>query len=261
MYEDLEASTQIGQVLAGKYRIDRVLGVGGMGVVVAAMHLQLGQVVALKFVPAEPPRLRPRRARHRLQLHHRRRRRGAAASGCREVAASTRQHRLPRDSELRSSLAHTSSGAPSMIILLNADTKPDALGMVLYDNLGGHGVLNARGTYALTAIDTKSEDCGLCVGIYVDFDSSANKFAENYWALAQGTLTLTKSDTTGLTGRLQGIKVRHVEIANRVTPESVDGCTSTIDDVEFDLPYNPPTAQRTSTVSAAPLAETLGAER
>ena len=44
-----------GDVLAGKYRVDRVLGVGGMGVVVAATHLQLDQKVALKFMlPAGP---------------------------------------------------------------------------------------------------------------------------------------------------------------------------------------------------------------
>ena len=38
------------QVLLGKYRVERVLGVGGMGVVVAARHLQLDQIVALKFL-------------------------------------------------------------------------------------------------------------------------------------------------------------------------------------------------------------------
>jgi tRNA A-37 threonylcarbamoyl transferase component Bud32 len=43
----------IGDVLAGKYRVDRVLGVGGMGVVVAAVHLQLDQRVALKFMLPE----------------------------------------------------------------------------------------------------------------------------------------------------------------------------------------------------------------
>ena len=40
----------IGDVLAGKYRVDSVLGVGGMGVVVAATHVQLEQKVALKFL-------------------------------------------------------------------------------------------------------------------------------------------------------------------------------------------------------------------
>src|ERR1041385_5126925 len=39
-----------GQILAGKYRVDRVLGEGGMGVVVAATHLQLDQLVALKLI-------------------------------------------------------------------------------------------------------------------------------------------------------------------------------------------------------------------
>jgi hypothetical protein len=39
-----------GDTLAGKYCVERVLGVGGMGVVVAATHLELGQKVALKFL-------------------------------------------------------------------------------------------------------------------------------------------------------------------------------------------------------------------
>ncbi len=39
-----------GDVLSNKFRVERVLGVGGMGVVVAATNLQLGQLVALKFM-------------------------------------------------------------------------------------------------------------------------------------------------------------------------------------------------------------------
>ncbi len=42
-----------GDVLAGKYRVDKVLGVGGMGVVVAAHHIQLDERVALKFLLPE----------------------------------------------------------------------------------------------------------------------------------------------------------------------------------------------------------------
>ncbi len=39
-----------GDVLAGKYRVDRVLGAGAMGIVVAAHHVQLDRKVAIKFL-------------------------------------------------------------------------------------------------------------------------------------------------------------------------------------------------------------------
>jgi len=42
-----------GQVLVGKYRVERLLGRGGMGVVVAAHHLQLDEKVAIKFLLPE----------------------------------------------------------------------------------------------------------------------------------------------------------------------------------------------------------------
>jgi serine/threonine protein kinase len=42
-----------GEILAGKYRVERVLGVGGMGVVVAALHLALDERVAIKFLLPE----------------------------------------------------------------------------------------------------------------------------------------------------------------------------------------------------------------
>jgi eukaryotic-like serine/threonine-protein kinase len=45
-----EGPVREGEVLAGKYRVERVLGMGGMGVVVAAWHLQLDERVALKFL-------------------------------------------------------------------------------------------------------------------------------------------------------------------------------------------------------------------
>jgi serine/threonine protein kinase len=42
-----------GQILGGKYRVDRVLGAGGMGMVVSATHLQLEERVAIKFLLPE----------------------------------------------------------------------------------------------------------------------------------------------------------------------------------------------------------------
>ena len=42
-----------GEILAGKYRVERVLGIGGMGVVVAAQHLALDKRVAIKFLLPE----------------------------------------------------------------------------------------------------------------------------------------------------------------------------------------------------------------
>lgn len=46
----MSAPVQIGETLAGKYTVERVLGVGGMGVVVAARHIHLGERVAIKFL-------------------------------------------------------------------------------------------------------------------------------------------------------------------------------------------------------------------
>src|SRR4051812_36598166 len=48
-----QAPVREGEVLAGKYRVETVLGVGGMGVVVAATHLQLEERVAIKFLVPE----------------------------------------------------------------------------------------------------------------------------------------------------------------------------------------------------------------
>lgn len=47
---DGESPVAIGEVVASKYRVDAVLGQGGMGVVVAATHTELDQKVALKFL-------------------------------------------------------------------------------------------------------------------------------------------------------------------------------------------------------------------
>ena len=75
--EDLVAPAP-GSILAGKYRVDRTLGLGGMGVVVAATHVQLDQPVAMKFllpsmltIPEAAPRfLREARAAVKIQSEH-----------------------------------------------------------------------------------------------------------------------------------------------------------------------------------------------
>ncbi|HEY1959610.1 MAG TPA: protein kinase [Polyangiaceae bacterium] len=41
---------RVGDLVAGRYRVERVLGAGGMGAVVAARHTELDDVVAIKFL-------------------------------------------------------------------------------------------------------------------------------------------------------------------------------------------------------------------
>ena len=42
-----------GDTLLGKYRVERVLGQGGMGNVVAARHIELGELFAVKLMVGE----------------------------------------------------------------------------------------------------------------------------------------------------------------------------------------------------------------
>src|SRR5215471_5612045 len=47
------SSPIVGNLIAGKYRVERVLGQGGMGLVVEAMHVTLGTRVAVKILRAD----------------------------------------------------------------------------------------------------------------------------------------------------------------------------------------------------------------
>jgi eukaryotic-like serine/threonine-protein kinase len=47
----------VGQVLSGRFRVEHVIGVGSMGVVLAAKHLELDERVAIKFIRPEMQKL------------------------------------------------------------------------------------------------------------------------------------------------------------------------------------------------------------
>src|SRR3954453_428695 len=59
---------KVGDLLAGKYRVERILGEGGMGVVVAAHHELLDQRVAVKLLYQD---IADREAQSRLLLEAR----------------------------------------------------------------------------------------------------------------------------------------------------------------------------------------------
>jgi hypothetical protein len=141
------------------------------------------------------------------------------------------------------SLIHLTSGAPSVLILINSDPKPDGLFLRLYDGMGQHGVVNAPGTYQLTLGDAKQESCGVCAELAANIDLSAGTFEQTYYAKATGNLTLTTASATRLTGSLHNLELRHVETTSG-TVDVPDGCTTKIDLVQFDLAY--------STTSLAP---------
>jgi serine/threonine-protein kinase len=69
------ATGLLGTVVGDKYEIERVLGTGGVGVVVAALHVHLGQRVALKFLLDD--------VRHDAQVVERFLREARAAGGLR----------------------------------------------------------------------------------------------------------------------------------------------------------------------------------
>ena len=63
----LPSCIRAGEILAGKYRLERELGRGAMGTVWSAMHLTLGQRVAIKLVSAEHAQSEEARARFGIE--------------------------------------------------------------------------------------------------------------------------------------------------------------------------------------------------
>ncbi len=75
---EIQCFVELGSTLAGKYRVERVIGIGGMGVVVAAQHVRLREPVAIKFLMPDLLRrerqvarfLREARAASRIKSPH-----------------------------------------------------------------------------------------------------------------------------------------------------------------------------------------------
>ncbi|WP_433937405.1 serine/threonine protein kinase [Sorangium cellulosum] len=53
--KELDTPVHVGDVLLGKYTVERVLGRGGMGMVVAARHRELGELFAIKLLLPRAP--------------------------------------------------------------------------------------------------------------------------------------------------------------------------------------------------------------
>lgn len=93
----MSAPVREGDLLDGKYRVERVLGQGGMGVVVAATHIQLGERVALKFLL--PAHEKDREVRSRFEREAR-------------SAARIRSPHVARVTDV----GHTPSGGPYLVM-------------------------------------------------------------------------------------------------------------------------------------------------
>jgi serine/threonine-protein kinase len=65
-FDEPPSAPAIGEVIAGKYRVESIVGTGGMGVVLCATHLELGQKVAIKVLTVPEDDSRKREARERF---------------------------------------------------------------------------------------------------------------------------------------------------------------------------------------------------
>ncbi len=114
---------QIGEVLLGKYRVERELGRGGMGYVVAARHLDLGELVAIKMILGEYA------ANDEMVRRFMREARAAAQIASEHVVRVNDVGRLP-------------SGEPYMVMeLLKGEDLEEVLGRAPLDIPGGVDLL------------------------------------------------------------------------------------------------------------------------
>src|SRR6185295_15722394 len=66
--DEVEAQRRVGSTVAGKWRLERLLGVGGMAAVYAATH-KIGRRDAIKVLHAEVAKQQELQARFELEAH------------------------------------------------------------------------------------------------------------------------------------------------------------------------------------------------
>lgn len=179
----------------------------------------------------------------------------AASAGCNGLLGITDVEQLPdtpdaggcgivssiaqvSDATTGGSVSHTSTGnVPLLLVLLDSDAMPDALDMMLFNNMGGHATY-PPGRYTLLPADARFDTCGLCIRIHTDFNASTGTFSQTYLATAQGYVDLASNDATGMSGAMHDLELRHVNVSSTgVTTDVNDGCTVRIGTVTFSQRY------------------------
>jgi len=97
-------------------------------------------------------------------------------------------------------------------------------------------------TYLLTMDDAQYASCSICVYISSDSSMATGLEEQSFWALGEGSLMLKVADSTRVAGSMQKIRLRQVTSSLHDFTEVNNGCTVTIDDVEFDMAYSMPFA-------------------
>ena len=133
------------------------------------------------------------------------------------------------------------SGSAEVIIAgapLNADATPDGLDIELYAGFGAYPTAITTGTVQITGAETSYADCGACLLILTDLDSSGAE-TDDYMATG-GSLNLTTITGT-LQATLTAVQFAHVDFGsdgsgNPTQTPSADGCTAEVTSATINTP-------------------------
>jgi serine/threonine-protein kinase len=159
--ESVSALPVAGATIDGKYRVEQVLGEGGMGVVFQAVHLRLGQRVAIKML--HPSMLRKPEIVERFE---------------REARAAV---------QLRS---------PNAVRVLDVDVTPEQLPYMVMELLDGHDLaheLRARGRFNVPdAVDCVLQACRAMAEAHALGIVHRDLKPANLFLAREGTTTVVK---------------------------------------------------------------------